>query len=399
MTEFGINLPWVQCGHDFGPSPPPWQGSPWQPADWSSVQGELSDLRLNAALKLTRFWLLAGGVNVPCGDNPLDYADLSSNGTGRRHALADAVSRRLGALARKTTSETYLGLVPHRPLPSLPSEFVEDFQGLLAACSRARVQAIPSLLSFEFFQPAIVRDDGVIQRGRKAFVFGRGPRDLGRFLDQTLEPLLEASEPWRNAVYAWELINEPGWAVQDGPVQLAPDYGYLPALRSVTAEQMCGLLREGVRRIVRRGFRATVGFADDRPKWLTRALFDELGRHAADGTYIHQRHHYPTLLHHRTLPAHSTMAIQPCFLGEVPTAIGGNSWMNARWQDPEVRSSERRTHTYLRERMRLIERRGYPAALLWSAHSDDPRKRWDSESASQVASFQHAGANSEEEPS
>ena len=64
----GLSHPWVRCGHDFGPRPPPWQGV--GPTDWGAVEAELRRWREAAGVRWSRWWLLAGGVNYPVGRDP-----------------------------------------------------------------------------------------------------------------------------------------------------------------------------------------------------------------------------------------------------------------------------------------------------------------------------------------
>ncbi len=382
----GINYPWVRCGHDFGPSPPPWGGARSR-CDFGEVERELAALRALGA-ELTRFWVLGGGVNYPVGRDVRELADVVDLALGPLDALASAAG--LGTLPDRIPTllpYTALRLRDHAPPPPLPGAFLEDFVSLLGACARTGVRIIPSLASFELFQPALVDADGVVRRGRGAFVFGDDPDDdasgaldvthIDAFLDATLTPLLEASRAHADAVFAWELVNEPEWAVASGPLQLDPHaYGVVPSPKLVSPRRMSALVGRGVERIASAGFVATVGFGDPSPGWLDPEVLDRLRALAADGRYVHQRHHYPTLISSRRLPRHDESPIVPCILGELPSAPASGP-ENARFGDPELHGSERDPERYLEERLRLVhELRGYPTSLLWSARSTDSRKRW-----------------------
>ncbi|MBW2464608.1 MAG: hypothetical protein JRH11_23375 [Deltaproteobacteria bacterium] len=370
-TMLGINLPWVTCGHDFGPRPKPWGGAAASPRDWSPVYEELARYA-DAGLALVRFWVLAGGVNYPVGSDLAAYGELVQRRRPRRLRRHFALELRPGA-----------------PRPPLPEAFLDDFAGLLGAVRRAGLRAIPSLTSFEFFQPAVVLPDGLSKRGRGDLVFGteRGT-DVAPFLDAALDPLLDVADACASAVHSFELINEPGWAVARGPLQVDHDaYGPLPSPRLVTPAQMNAFIGEGVERIVRAGMLATVGFADPNPRWLARAVLDRLRYHAGRGDYLHQRHHYPTILQDHTLPAHAASPITPCMLGELPTAMGG-ALDNIRWRDRALGETERDPSRYLEARLRLIhDERDYPISLLWSARSGDGRRTWGDAQLAQVRRF------------
>ncbi|MEM9189070.1 MAG: hypothetical protein AAGF12_07830 [Myxococcota bacterium] len=388
MTSFelGINLPWVTCGHDFGPRPPAWGGDVG-PRDWDETKRQLEELR-RLGLTFTRIWVLAGGINYPAGENPDVLGEFVSVGDGSLHAVADAVgigdvARRIVRSSRFKTLRLHEGARP----PRLPERFAEDLVGLLEACRQTGVRLVPSLLSFEFFQPAVHVGKGIVKRGRKALVFGNhGAESLvDPFLDATLAPLLDASKEVPDAIYAWEVINEPEWCVRGGPVQI--DREFLPSLHWVDPGEMSALIEAALDRIVAAGFLSTVGFESADLDWMAPSLQEKLRRWAADGQYLHQRHHYPTVLTHHRLPTEGSLALRPCMLGEFPTSMGGSGLDNIRWRDPELEASEADPSRYLRSRIELIRDRGYPSALLWSGNSGDPRRAWGAEQKRQVEAF------------
>jgi hypothetical protein len=347
-------------------------------------------------LTLTRFWLLAGGTNYPVGEDPASIATLAPVGEGRLHAIARVLGARSRRALGRFRSSRYLelALAGDAPPPALPPAFIDDFRALLAACARAGVAIIPSLLSFELFQPAVVVTGGVVTRGRARFVLGeRSDPDhrashIEAFLDATLAPLLDASLDHRGAIYAWELVNEPEWAVATGPLQLDPAaYGFVPTLPLVDGSAMSDFIDRGVGRIARAGFVATVGFGDPNPEWLDPRVSSSLHTLAREGRYVHQRHHYPTLFGAHTLPPHDASPITPCLLGELPTAMGGLRPDNLRWRDAALRETERDPRRYLAARVELARERGYPVALLWAARSSDPRTRWAEDQKKQITAL------------
>lgn len=374
VPTVGINLPWVDCGHDFGPRPAPWGGAGASPRDWTPVYEELCRYA-DAGLSVVRFWVLAGGVNYPVGQDLGDYGSLVS----RRRSGRRWPSRRHLAVA----------LAPGAPRPAIAEAFLDDFAALLRTVGEAGLRAMPSMLSFEFFQPALQIGDGLAKRGRGDFVFGTEHGvDVAPFLDAALDPLLAVARAESAAVHSFELINEPGWAVAGGPLQVdRAAYGLRPSPRLVASSQMSELIDQGVSRVVDAGLVATVGFADPDPSWLSPSARQRLRRLAARGRYLHQRHHYPTIIQDHRLPRHDQSPITPCILGEFPTAMG-RSLDNIPWRDREVRGAEADARRYLEARLRLIhDERDYPVSLLWSARSGDGRRTWGPAQLDQVRRF------------
>jgi hypothetical protein len=330
-------------------------------------------------VEVVRFFVLAGGVNLPVGLDPLEVATLRGDrlvarGAGSAEAL--------------------------RALLTPPPGFAEDFRALLACCRRAGVRLLPSLASFELLLPAVRLRRGVIGRGRAALVFGPafdaggdGEPEVERrvgpyveaFLDAALSPLLAALDEARDAVEAVELLNEPEWAVRGGPLHVdLGAYGLRPTRRAVPAAALRVLARRGVARVVDAGFVATLGTADPAAAWLDAGLRIELRALAAAGRYVHQRHHHPSAWSGawrvggspRELPAHGCSPITPCLLGELPAAPPGLDPRRARWRDAALRATEGDRRRHLAARLRLAAERGYPMALVWP-RPGAPEATWD----------------------
>lgn len=355
----GGNVPWMDCGWDFGPAP--WKRE--HPRDWSAVTQELKELR-RIGIGIVRWWILAGGLNYPVG--------------GGIEAIAEHEHEMLGA---------YWRLKPGVEMPPLPLAFLADFESLCEACVAADVRLIPSLVSFEWF--GYIDDK---KRGRHELVFGRagrrGPnrRAVSAFLDATLHPLLEASKKHRKAIFAWEPINEPDWAVKGGPIH--PGY----PVRHVSPAEMSLFIADSTQRIVSAGFTATVGFKDMHAPWLLPSAWRVLKRLARDGLYLHQMHHYPNVLGETTLPPASESPIKPVFVGEFPTAPPAMAHNNFSWKDGELGTSEDSPKTCLYGRIELIRRRGYAGAWLWATtikdtRMTDERVEWDDNARGQVSAF------------
>jgi hypothetical protein len=292
-----------------------------------------------------RFFVLANGVNYPVGE------------------AFDARAWRLS-----------LGASP----PRLPKAFVRDFEGLLRACLSAGVRLWPSLVSFELFQPLVMHPGGVTSGGRAPLIFGRFGRvaSIEAFLDATLEPLLDAAKRVPGALGAFEVVNEPDWAVRGSLFRRAP----------VRASAMSRFVERGVRRIADAGLVATVGFIDADPRWLAASTRRELIRLGALGAYVHQLHHYPGRYRPRRLMPHAVLPIRPCLVGELATAQGTlHPSDQMRWEGEGLREDD--AGAYLEARLRLIERLGYPGAFVWGYHSKDAASAWGEAQAEQLRAF------------
>ena len=363
----GANFPWIDCGWDFGEPPQGWRRSPAR--DWSAVERDLAVLSA-LGIGVVRWWLLAGGVNYPVGQSITSIATPQHNLLGKHVAWE---------------------LKPSVPLPPLSDAFLRDFEALCTACHNTGLTLLPSLLSFEWFD----RADGT-SRGRRSLVMGREGEHhqlaIERFLDATLALLLEAASRHRQAIYAFECINEPDWVVRGGPL-------HLEVHKSVEPWEMDAFLFLAARRIMHAGFTATVGFKHAGPAWVQPYLWTFLESAASRGAYLHQLHHYPTLLGERTLP--EPRARMPgTLVGEFPTSDVWAPLYNYRWADPGL--AERDPERYLEARLTLMRERGYGGAFLWNTEpawikarrasrggklEPDPRVRWEARQQAQVARF------------
>ena len=165
-----------------------------------------------------------------------------------------------------------------------------------------------------------------------------------RFLDQVLDPLLSASAACADAVFAWELINEPEWVTN----------GWHPdrqANHPVDEASMRAFLDEGKTRVRGAGLKPTIGFA----------LLETLRRTGITAE-INQFHHYPAGA--TRLERHAFDPAWPGIIGEFATAA------TDVWPDlaPDGQT--------ILNRLRLAEAHGYPLALPWSFTATDRHTSW-----------------------
>lgn len=380
----GLNLPWVDCGHDFGEEPPAWGGAP-RPGRFAGLGEALAPERA-AGLELLRFWVLGGGKNYPVGERP-----------GARFDVIEERRRRLGGRLPgwiPPHRDQHFRLPTGENPPGLTVAFLEDFAAFLQEVASAGLRAWPVLLSFEAFFP-IEFQGGVLGQGRGPVILGDawqggGPAAVDAFLDAVLEPLLERCEDHREHIAAFELVNEPEWAVRGGPIHARLHAGGPRVMpKTVAAEAMGAFLERGIARIVRRGFVSSIGFKQGDPRWLPPSLHRALGGAAAAGSYIHQHHYYPSLYEPEPLPEYDELPFRPCYVGEMPTRrfpLFGP--MAMAWLDAPARLRQHLDpERYLQERLDVIASRGYPAALLWSRNGDDEMCAWGDAQRDQVRRF------------
>ena len=384
----GINYPWVRCGHDFGPSI---YGG--RAVNWAPHLQRFRELRA-MGIKVIRWWILGNGVNYPPSAR-----DRDAMFEVRELERVDARGLVIPTLPLFDSVPAWKHLYPRDgvELPRLSSSFLHDFEQLCSHCRDADILLIPSLLSFAWFLPIIPRQlaSGRYGRGRAPLLFhaaGSRPRRLEEFVDKTLVPLLRASENWRDTIYAWEVLNEPDWSVDGGPVLTETEYGGgVPSLgdlvqRITRPDEMCDLLEISLDLIQDAQFLATIGFKEENPSWLRPSFRSRLQRDAGRRTYVHQLHHYPTTIDDWELPDHATLPIKPCIVGEFPSGQAATA-ANARWDDDGLAEDDE--NSYLRRRLELIERKRYPMALIWSATHNprDPRSQWTANQQRQVRQF------------
>jgi len=336
-VRVGINYPWLHCGWDFG-SVPPGYGARVAAAE---LRADLTRLA-RAGVTIVRWFVLADGFTYGVDEHAPQRAP-----SGFRFA-AEA---------------------------ELEPAFFADFVALLGLCAELGLQLLPVLIDHQFAFPGLDRHsvDAAtllrwdhapttdrrslrLQRARERAARlpagyvkgGRGDviadaRARQRFLDNVLSPLVSASRRHAQAVYAWELINEPEWIMRRTP--FAPRF-HLPVA------SVCNFMQAGLSAIRDHGFMATVGFA--RAKTL-RALHERLPALSLD-----QIHYYPRGLFARLADARSESA-RPSVLGEFATRRD----LLGRWPDLPASRQD------ICERLAYAEQRGYQAALLWSYRARD----------------------------
>ena len=248
--------------------------------------------------------------------------------------------------------------------PKVSVQLTEMFQ----AFDAANMLCIPSLIDFKAFGRRVVLRPGpppLTNGCTNRHDIANDPSVRQAFFDQVLRPFLALSQPFRSAVYAWEVQNEPVWNVASlsattiaSPFQLDVAGG-----ATVRSSTMSTFLQEAIDIIegfpVEPRYRASVGH-----------------RFVADLASIpsgsaRQFHYYPVqvsanvprlgprtlVVADRQLP---TFEETRAFLGEIAAGPReGSPWPELGGRD----TGDTRTRVF--ERLKLAESKGYELTLLW----------------------------------
>lgn len=339
----GINYPWFDYGWDFGLGPPAWRGSRTVPR-WVDEIDDHLELFHDLGLVVVRWFILADGLTFGSGD-AAPRPDPDRPGQWRFNP------------------------------PPLDANHLAHFRELLVRFSRFNADAetpvrlLPVLIDFGFCERGVrislpdpadpmrtVDDPAWVKCGRADVLIDSSKRT--RFFEGVLEPLLAISHEHRDALYAWELINEPDWITN----------GWHPDRRNdhpIGEASMKAFLEDGKQRIRRAGFKPTIGFS------LLATL--ERSRITAE---INQFHHYPAGV--RRLAPHTFSAEFPAIVGEFATAET-DIW-------PELGDADQSVLA----RLRRIAVMGYPVALPWSFRTKDTHTVWSAAVEQQIRTFTEA---------
>jgi hypothetical protein len=299
----GVNLPWLSYGGDFG-------ANAWQPAGGVArlerrARVDEAFARLAASgLSTVRWWLL---------------------GDGRAGLRVDADGRPLG----------------------LDDFFLADVDAGFEAAVRRGIRLIPVLIDFLWFGPAQVKD-GVQMGGRAGLVTATDSR--WRLHDTVFTRIFERFRR-HPAVYAWDLVNEPEWAVRGLGTNLPG--------RGIAEGDMETFLKELVALGQAWGSQPlTVGLASASGLRLVRKL----------GLDFYQVHWYDSVEAASPLrrPVKKLGLDRPVLLGEFPTR--GSAVPSA-------------------EVLRAAREAGYSGAFAWSMQAEDDFTGWSADTEQAIAAF------------
>jgi hypothetical protein len=264
-----------------------------------------------------------------------------------------------------------------KPPKYLHLRFRYHFRQTLKAFADAEMQLLPVLIDFGIGDPdspksrrlPIVRNEDV----RK------------KFYDDMLEPLLDDSTAFANAIYAWEVMNEPSWLTshfwpafkwyslkqwESGPPDPVVPLKAKTVGPLVSDAELTAFLEDGIRRIENHKLPSTVGHR----------FFGDMRRYPSGNTP--QFHYYPDWYNSdpSELPdakdawKQAGLSIPP-ILGE----FGSLKEHGGPWPELQGRDANRADDRVF-ERLVAIEKKRYSLALVWPDYPepgdtlDDPLK-------------------------
>src|ERR1051326_782510 len=197
--QVGVNYPWFDYGWDFGAAPAGWRPSP-TPRWFPEIDLHLRHFQ-RLGISVVRWFILGDGLTYGSGD-----------AAPRQDPALDAEWR-------------FDAPPPDQTLIDHFAELLRRFDSVSAEAHP--ILLLPVLVDFHFCEPGIQpltlrgaagstmmpADPNWVKQGRADTI--ANPATRATFFDRVLAPLLDVSDAHRNAVYAWELINEPEW-VTDG---------------------------------------------------------------------------------------------------------------------------------------------------------------------------------------
>ncbi len=341
--DAGVNYPWFSYGWDFGPAPAGWRTGD-DPAWFPHIGQHLRHLA-TIGISVVRWFILGDGLSYGTGpDAPkLDRGASPGDGAGWRFGV-----------------------------PGLAGEFTEHFEAMLRSFAAqgagpGSVRLLPVLADYKLCEPGVwpvVSEDPATGQGAADEGWVKGGRaeavtiNRRSFIDQVLWPLLRLSCDYQDAIYAWDVFNEPEWVTN----------GWHPDGRNdhpVDEGEMRAFLEDSMSAIRQAGFKATIGFG----------MIDTI-RQARLHADINQFHHYPD--GSRCLEPNPFDPRHPGIIGEFATSAAEDTW-------PELRQRSQR----VLERLKLAQSQGYALALAWSFRAADRHTSWTVQAENDIECFTH----------
>ena len=338
--DAGVNYPWFSYGWDFGPAPPGWRSGD-APAWATHIDQHVQHLS-EIGISVVRWFVLGDGL---------------SYGTGRD---APKLDRRAAGQSAGWRFDP----------PALVNEFQDHYEAVLrsfaAQSTRSRpVRLLPVLADYKFCEPGdwpASRHDTGLPQGVPDERWVKGGRleaittSRRSFIEHVLRPLLRLSAGYRDAIYAWDVFNEPEWVTNGWHPDRKNDH-------PVSDTEMRAFLEDSIAAVREAGFKSTVGFG----------MIESI-RQARLYADINQFHHYTD--GSRYLEPNPFDPRYPGVIGEFATSAAEDTW-------PELRERSQR----VLERLRLAESQGYALALAWSFRADDRHSSWTAQAEDDIECF------------
>ena len=347
--QAGYNYPWAfdDYGQNFGPMFfLPGGGLPsWK----NTLPQRLDDLKF-LGIKIVRWFVLMNGLNY-----------------GKVTVDAQGVIQTIQAPTERPPVEVSLhgpgGGGGHisgsgwefDPPDQLHPLFTDHFRQMLQIFQGKGLQVIPSLVDFPFF----AMPPGKLPFSQTRGLAPRNPNSGGgrtdimtdankrrRFFDTVFEPLLQASVPFKDQIFAWEVMNEPSWLIRTiSPIDNDP---------KMNDSDLKTFLQEGVDRIRNHpefAQKSTVGHR----------FFEDLANFATGA--MPQFHYYAKFSDPNPIP----QATGNNFVGEIAVSANDLFFASLRSDQaapwPELNGADSTDAVF--QRFSLLAKKGYKVALIW----------------------------------
>jgi hypothetical protein len=342
--KVGFNYAWAGdlYGQNFGPVffPPPADGLPtWK----KTLPSHLIEFKA-MGLSVIRWFILMNGLTYGRG------LVVEDSGRIRPGALELPIDRSRINPASAQITHIWEFNPPDKLHPLITDHFrlmVEMFRD-----SRTGLQVIPSLVDFKFFAVPEDRQAGK-GGGRQDIALDKDKRKL--FFDTVLEPLLQVSIPFKDQIFAWEVMNEPSWLIRPGK-----PFGPVVNDSRMNPSVLRTFLQEALDRIEAHpefASKSTVGHR----------FINDLG--TLPTGKLRQFHYYAKTTvadDPDRIPNHATTN---AFVGEFSPEFNGNLFDRIRedpgasW--PELDGRDRPAQHTVTRRLKLLADKGYPLAMVW----------------------------------
>lgn len=359
--KVGYGYPWAfeEYGFNFGPvfrGQFPLGGLP----HWKNTLPQRLDELKGLGITIIRWFILGNGLN---------YGKITTDSRGviqtmqaptERIPIERNIPLRIGS--RQVPSSGW----EFDPPDQLHPLFIDHFRQMLQVIREKRLQVLPSLVDFPFFAMPTGRlpfdpDRNLAPRDPNS---GKGRTDImtipnkrRQFFDTVLEPLLQASVPFQNEIFAWELMNEPSW--------LFNTFTVVDNDPKMNKSDVVTFLKEGLRRIESHpefAEKSTVGhrFHND--------LENEVLFGGLPTGKIPQFHYYGKFFDNDVVPP----ARGKKFVGEI--AVGANTNFLPRFRAdqaapwPELQGADSTDTVFVR--LKLLAKLGYKEAFIWPDEKD-----------------------------
>lgn len=332
----GINYPWPGNNYGYWIGPHIWDTRyPPVTLDWPTRMPINLESCYDAGARVVRLFLLCNGNN---------YGKPKSWGKTKPAWDTD------GKTFCDYKSNNYYEFDPPDPLdPQFASDFKQALDIFQALKQKGKLlQLIPVFIDFSFGE-----------YGKVAIFFDQNKQT--KFLDKTFDPLLNVSKPYKDQIYAWEVMNEPTWMIR----KISPPLSYTNVMPIIDEESMKKFLKAAIKKIEDAGFASTVGH---------RYLSDLNTLPAGSKPQFHYYGKYVLGDDTRSFPNHT--GAPDAFVGEIDSSPTGHG---ALWSDCQKgitgpkRDDDPANCVF--ERLAVVARKGYGLALLWpnqSAMTDQP---------------------------